>query len=73
MEENKKMFVEKLGSLIIRQTRTGKNIKNMYYERGIPHDIEYVIIEYISGNIKKINVTGDSCMAIMHDIYNVLG
>ena len=73
MEENKKIFVEQLGSLIIRQNRAGKSIKNMYYEHGVPYDDEYVIIEYLNGNIKRINVTADSCIAIMHDIYRVLG
>lgn len=73
MEENKKLFIEKLGSLIIRQTRAGKSIKNIHYEHGIPCDTEYVVIEYLSNNVKKINVTGDSCIAIMHDIYMVLG
>ncbi len=73
MEENKKMFVEKLGSLIIRQTRAGKSIKNIHYEHGVPCHNEYVVIEYLSGNIKRVNITGNSCIAIMCDIYNVLG
>ena len=32
MEEKKKLFVEKLGSVIKRQTRQGRAIEDIYYE-----------------------------------------
>lgn len=69
-EENKKVFVEKLGSLIKRYTRTGKTIKEMFYV--ISLTAEYVIIRFFNGTEMKVNITGDSCLAIMNDIYNAL-
>ena len=70
MNENKKLFVEKLGSLIKRQTTEGKAIKSICY--AISLTTEYVIIERYSGYTQKIDVTGDSCIAIMHDVYRAL-
>ena len=70
MEENKKLFVEKLGSLIKRQTREGQTIKEIFY--AISLVAELVIIRYNSGHEKKIDITGDSCLAIMNDIYRAL-
>ena len=70
MTENKKLFVEKLGSLIKRQTREGRAIKSIYY--AVSLTTEYVVIERWAGSAQKINVTGDSCAAIMHDVYKAL-
>ena len=70
MDENKKLFVEKLGSLIKRQTREGQAIKSIYY--AISLTTEYVVIERWSGSAQKIDVTGNNCITIMHDIYRVL-
>lgn len=72
MDENKKLFVEKLGSLIKRQTREGQAIKSIYY--AISLTTEYVVIERYAGSAytQKINVTGDSCLGIMNDVYKAL-
>jgi hypothetical protein len=69
MNENKKLFVEKLGSLIKRQTREGRAIKSIYYEVSLT--TEYVVIERWAG-VQKVNVTGDSCLGIMNDVYKAL-
>lgn len=70
MEENKKLFVEKLGSLIKRQTRAGQTIKEIRYESSLI--AERVVIVFNGGSTKAINITGDSCIAIMADIVKAL-
>ena len=70
MDENKKLFVEKLGSLIKRQTREGKTIKSIYY--AVSLTTEYVIIKHWSGTKQKVDITADNCLGIMHDIYKAL-
>jgi hypothetical protein len=70
MEENKKLFVEKLGSLIKRQTRAGQTIKDLRYESSLI--AERVVIVFYGGSTKAINITGDSCLAIMKDICKAL-
>lgn len=70
MEENKKLFVEKLGSLIKRQTRQGQTIKSITYEKSLV--AERVVIESYNGYKKNVDVTADSCIAIMQDIYKAL-
>lgn len=70
MEENKKLFVEKLGSLIKRQTRAGQNIKEFRYEVSLA--AERVVIVFYGGYTKTVDITADSCLAIMHDICKAL-
>lgn len=70
MEEKKKLFVEKLGSVIKRQTRQGRAIENIYYETSLV--AERVVIKFYGGYVKYVDVTADSCLAIMHDIYKAL-
>lgn len=62
--ENKSMFIEKLGVIIMMYSR--ERIKSMKYIKEDYH--EWVIIEYVNNTI-RVDVTGDSCIAIMHDIY----
>ena len=70
MEENKKLFVEKLDSLIRHHTRVGKCIKDIHYE--VSFVAECVVITFTDGYVKRIDVTADSCLAIMHDVYKAL-
>ena len=65
--ENKSMFVEKLGDLLVMYSR--ERIINMKYIKDNYH--EWVIIEYVDNTI-RVDVTGDSCIAIMHDIYKAM-
>lgn len=68
--ENKKLFVEKLGSLIKRHSRAGKTIKEIVYAVSLTH--EYAIIRFYGGYEKKVDITADSCLAIMADIAKAL-
>jgi hypothetical protein len=70
MEENKKLFVEKLGSLIKRQTRAGQTINDLRYESTLIG--ERVVIVFNGGFTKAINITGNSCIAIMAVITKAL-
>ena len=70
MEESKKLFVEKLGSLIKRQTRAGQTIREIRYESS--QIAERVVIVFNDGFNKAINITGDSCLAIMQTIAKAL-
>ena len=70
MGEDKKLFVEKLGSLIKRQTREGKTIKSIYY--AVSLTTEYVIIEHWLGTEQKVDIAADNCLGIMHDILTLL-
>ncbi|MBQ1452750.1 MAG: hypothetical protein IIZ23_02155 [Ruminococcus sp.] len=72
MAENKKLFVEKLGSLIKRQTREGRAIKSIYY--AVSLTTEYVVIERYAGSAytQRINVTGNNCITIMHELFRAL-
>ena len=33
---------------------------------------EYLVIKFTTGWEKKVNITGDSCIAVMHDLYRAL-
>ena len=70
MEENKRLFTEKLGSLIKQHTRAGRNIKEFRYEVSLA--AERVVIVFNTGFIRTVDITADSCIAIMQDIYKAL-
>lgn len=65
--ENKSMFVEKLSDLLVMYSR--ERIINMKYIKDNYH--EWAIIEYVNNTI-RVDITGDSCIAIMHDIYKAM-
>lgn len=69
MEENKKLFVEKLGSLL---RRCGYN-KLDRLEYVIENSQEYIVIHW-RGEVytDKISIGGDSLPAVMRDITNAL-
>jgi len=66
--ENKKKFIEELGALLMMYSRKGVE-KLEYIRKG---QCEFVEIVYTNGYKKYINITGDSCIAIMHDVYHAL-
>lgn len=69
MNENKADFVRELGELLRRYSR--EDIECMTYD--MDNDgFEAVTIRYGNGYEKSRNVTGDSCLAIMHDVYRAL-
>lgn len=82
--EHKKKFVEGLGELLHNHSRTGVSELRYYckeydpevfYGRSIlAHSgvTEAVEIKYNNNNVTVIDVTADSTLAIMHDVYRRL-
>lgn len=65
--ENKKKFVEKLGLILMMYSR--EKIIELKYIKDNSNDF----LEIICTNYKKcINITGDSCIAIMNDVYKAM-
>jgi hypothetical protein len=69
MDENKERFCEKLGELIGRYTRNIEVEKIEYLKDDYR---ELAVIHFINGYTKKVCITGNSCLAIMDDVYNAL-
>lgn len=69
MNENKQAFVEALGTILAAFSR--EEIVSMDYDKD-SDGFEAVTIDYGKGRSRTVNVTGDSCIAIMHDVYRAL-
>ena len=70
MSDGKAGFVEDIGAAFaLHDDRS--DIDRMEYERDAD-GFEAVTIYFGSGGSKTINVTGDSCTAILHDIWRAL-
>lgn len=69
MDENKTAFVSALKTALILYSR--EEITEMEYQRR-DDGTELVVISFVGGCTKKVNITGDSCIAIMSDVYRVL-
>ena len=66
--ENKKKFIEGLGILLIMYSR--EKVKKLEY---IKKDSEELVrITYTNGYEKYVNIWGDSCIAIMSDVYKAM-
>lgn len=63
--ENKAQFVAELGDLLSLHSRAGVRWLKYYKDSD---GFEAVDILFKSGAVKTINVTADSCIAIMKDI-----
>lgn len=68
MSENKTFFVSALG-VALAYSRTG--VKELSYRKD-SDGFEGVTIRYANGKERTINVTGDSCLGIMKDVYKAL-
>ena len=66
--ENKKEFVEKLGTILIMYSR--EKITKLEYINA--NGEELVRITFTNGYKKYVNIWGDSCIAVMNDIYKAL-
>lgn len=66
--ENKEKFVEELGRLLMMYSR--ETVSKLRYVR--QGQCEFVEIIHKHGGIRRIHITGDSCIAIMKDIYSAL-
>lgn len=69
MSENKERFCEGLGTLLMMYSRT--DVRNIEYRRD-ETKAEYADITFMNGYKKTVNITYDSCIAIMKDLYNAL-
>ena len=63
--ENKAQFVAELGDLLSLHSRAGVRLLKYYKDSD---GFEAVDILFESGAVKTINVTADSCIAIMQDV-----
>ena len=66
--ENKRKFVASMSDALVLYSRQTV-VELAYVERD---KMELVMIRYTNGYVKYIDVTGDSCIAIMHDIWRAL-
>ena len=66
--ENKRKFVASMSDALVLYSRQ-TIVELAYMERDM---MELVMIRYTNGYVKYIDVTGDSCIAIMHDIWRAL-
>lgn len=69
MEENKAGFVQELGELLAEYSR--EDIAGMNYDKD-SDGFEAVTIRYTNGYEKTANVTGDSVIGILSDVYKAL-
>lgn len=69
-EEGKAGFVEDIGAAFCLYSERS-DVQAMQYECD-PDGFEAVTITFFSGGSKTINVTGDSCAAILKDIARAL-
>lgn len=66
--ENKQKFVEELGRILMMYSR--EEVEKLEYIR--KNSEEFVCIVYMNGYKKYVNIWGDSCIAIMNDIYKAI-
>lgn len=66
--ENKKMFISTVENALLLYSR--ENIAQLEYR--VCNGDEYVTIKYTTGFERTINITADSCLAIMHDLYRAM-
>lgn len=67
--ENKKEFVSEISLALILYSRIPlAGIDYKVTDAGI----ELAEIHYANGSVKYQDITGDSCLAIMHDLYKAL-
>lgn len=68
MKENKAMFVKALGAALAYSRESIADLDYIEDSNGF----EGVTIIFANGDERTIDVTGDSCIAIMHDVYRAL-
>ena len=69
MSKNKETFVRVLGEVLATYSR--EDIAALSYDKD-DDGFEAVTIHYTNGYTRTANVTGDSCIAIMFDVYKAL-
>ena len=66
--EHKIEFIHALGDILRKYSREA--VDRFEYEN--KKGSEYVVIIYRNGYRKKVCITGDSCIAIMNDVYHAM-
>ncbi len=66
--ENKKKFIEELGTILMMYSR--EEIEKLEYIKNCEEEL--VCINYTNGYKKYINIWGDSCIAVMSDVYKAM-
>ncbi|MCM1316391.1 MAG: hypothetical protein NC244_13590 [Alistipes senegalensis] len=66
--ENKKKFIEGLGTILMMYSR--ENVEKLEYIK--KDSEELVCITYNNGYKKYVNIWGDSCIAIISDVYKAM-
>ena len=66
--DNKKKFIEELGKIFKMYSR--EKVEEFKYF--IEDSKEFVEITYTNRSVKYVNITGDSCVSILRDIYQAL-
>lgn len=73
--ENKAGFISALESALMMYSRekiTGLEYRRIGQAAGDAPAMEEVVISFGSGYTKAVDITGDSCIAIMHDLWRAL-
>ena len=69
MNENKRAFLSSIETAMILYSRIPiTEIKYVVTENGY----EYAEIHFVNAHVTRVNITGDSCIAILHDLYRAL-
>ena len=69
MNENKRQFLSSIESALILYSRIPiTEIKYVMTENGF----EYAEIHFVDAHVTRVNITGDSCIAILHDLWRAL-
>ena len=69
MNENKRQFLSSIESALILYSRIPiTEIKYVVTENGY----EFAEIHFVNAHVTRVNITGDSCIAILHDLWRAL-
>jgi hypothetical protein len=68
MDENKERFIKALSNALVMYSRTG--VSRLEYMKR--NGFEYVKIKFADGSTKAVDITADSCIAIMNDVWRAL-
>lgn len=69
MNENKRQFLSSIESALILYSRIPiTKIKYVVTENGY----EFAEIHFVNAHVTRVNITGDSCIAILHDLWRAL-
>ena len=68
MDENKERFIKALSNALVMYSRTG--VSRLEYMT--KNACEFIGIKFVNGFTKAVDITADSCIAIMNDVWRAL-